>query len=287
MLLEYAREILGDAEAAASVGNTEKALACVRRLSLDDFGLLMLNMPNSAYPGLSRMLPRMAADKIQDNWTGSHGLTLLKQSVNFVRAVHRNYETETQKSLSDARILDFGCGYGRLLRLMMLFAKTDSLFGCDPWDESIRICREDGIDCTLEISDYLPTSLPFAANSMDLIYAFSVFTHTSLRATKCALDALRTVVSPSGLLVITIRPLEYWDMDQRYAHEKELLKQTHKDVGFVFRPHNREAVDGDITYGDTSMTFDFLESITPSWKIDGYDRSLDDPYQILVYLKPT
>ncbi|MFN3314397.1 MAG: class I SAM-dependent methyltransferase [Hyphomonas sp.] len=258
----------------------------LRELSLDDFGLLMLTMPSKQFPAMSARLPAMAASKIQRAWTGADGTTLLRQSLNFVRSVRASYEAKTRKSLSGARILDYGCGYGRLLRLMMFYADNSQLVGCDPWDESIKLCTEDGIKCRLDVTDYLPESLPYPAGAFDFIYAFSVFTHTSLRATRTALAALRKVIAKDGILAITIRPLEYWDMDQNFVKQAAALKEKHRKEGFVFMPHQRKPIDGDITYGDTSMSFEYLDSLAPGWKRVGYDRSLDDAYQIIVYLKP-
>ena len=286
MLFEYAYPILVEAERAAGQGDEAGAFAHLIKLSLDDFGLLLLGMPHPHFPAMSRLLPRMASADVQRNWTGSDGITLLCQSLNFVRTVSSRFELETGRRLSAARILDYGCGYGRLLRLMMYFADISQLAGCDPWEQSIGICRDDGIRCRLDVTEYLPTSMPYPQGSFDFMYAFSVFTHTSLRATRAALDALRPAISADGLLAMTIRPLEYWDMDERYADRAKQLQDEHRSAGFVFQPHNRPAVDGDVTYGDTSMTFEFLSSITPRWKVIGYDRSLDDPYQIIVYLRP-
>src|SRR4029077_744564 len=52
---------------------------------------------------------------------------------------------------------------------------------------------------------------------LDLIYAFSVFTHLSERAAIMALTTLRRYVARGGLFVITIRPKEYWDQLDRVA----------------------------------------------------------------------
>ncbi|GHU35102.1 hypothetical protein AGMMS50256_29740 [Betaproteobacteria bacterium] len=65
----------------------------------------------------------------------------------------------------------------------------------------------------------------------------------------------------------------------------EQQKSRHHTDGFSFLPHNREPIDGDITYGDTSMSLDWLKATFPNLEIVGIDRSLSDPYQIYVFLK--
>jgi SAM-dependent methyltransferase len=262
-------------------------LSLMRGLCLDDFAEVLLNMPMAQYPNVSAVLPRMASDEIQRSWTGDSGYALLRQSLTFVRAVWHSYERRTGKSLSDASILDYGCGYGRLLRLMMYFADSDRIFACDPWDKSIELCKESGINCDLKVTEYLPASLPYAEGQFDFTYAFSVFTHTSLRATIAALHALNKVAKPDGMLAITIRPVEYWDIHQGLSDaERNTLRDEHQRVGFAFRPHNRELVDGDITYGDTSVALEFIEQRFRDWRILGSERTIDDPYQRIVYLKP-
>jgi SAM-dependent methyltransferase len=185
------------------------------------------------------------------------------------------------------KVLDFGCGYGRIARIMYYFINEENFYGMDPWDKSLEICHEDGLTKNFFLSDYLPTALPVEERSFDLIFAFSVFTHLSERATRVNLNTISKYIRTDGLIAITIRPVEYWDIDA-HAIRKGLVGQQkgrHYTYGFSFLPHNREPIDGDITYGDTSMTLDWLQSSFPNLEITGIDRSLSDPYQIYVFLK--
>ena len=61
------------------------------QLSLSDFGLLMFSLPDPKYPKMSRILPRMVASDVQKTWTGSSGVMLLMQSLDFVRSLFYNY----------------------------------------------------------------------------------------------------------------------------------------------------------------------------------------------------
>lgn len=108
-------------------------------------------------------------------------------------------------------MLDYGCGWGRLIRLLYKYTPPARIYGVDPWDKSIDICKESGIRADLAVSDYLPKTLPFEGKKFDLIYAFSVFTHLSERAATMALAACRERIKNDGMMVITARPLSYWD----------------------------------------------------------------------------
>jgi SAM-dependent methyltransferase len=289
-MLEYARSLLRRVDACLGAPSLEEALPLLRRgIGLDDFGELMFEMPNPEFPHLSRALPRMASAEIQTQWTGSSGLTLLKQTCNFVRSAAYNFNRLTGNSLDNAAILDYGCGYGRIARLMYYFTDPGRLLGVDPWEQSIAICRDCGLGKDFRQSDYLPVDLPVAEGVFDLIYAFSVFTHLSPRATRHALDVCRRYTANDGVLLITIRPIEYWSLDASVHGlvDTTALQEAHRREGFAFSPHIRASVDGDVTYGDTSMTTEWIAASFPHWRIAGIDRSVDDPYQLYVFLQPT
>ena len=226
----------------------------------------------------------MADPQVQRDWTGSDGYTLLRQTLTFARLLEKNWLLLQGRPLSNQRILDFGCGWGRIVRVLYYFSDPANLYGCDPWTRSIDICKADGIVANLALSDYLPRSLPFSQQSFDLIVAFSVFTHLSERATAVALGTLAQHLAPDGLLMITIRPVEYWDIHAGLsADEVKSLKTKHASEGFAFRPHSRAAVEGDITYGDTSISPSYLAAKFPELKLRKIERSLDDPYQLALF----
>jgi SAM-dependent methyltransferase len=275
-------------EAEAAAGAPVAALLARLRaaLSLDAFGLFMIGLPWQDYPALSRVLPRMAEDQVQRNFTGNCGEVLLGQTASFVRSLSYNYGRLKGRGLEGARILDYGCGYGRISRLMYYFTDPDSLWMLDPWDLAVSLCREAGMAGHLAQSDYLPKALPVPDAGVDLAFAFSVFTHTSRKATQRALGALRRSLADDGLLCLTIRPVEYWAANPEYADRAEALAQQHARDGFAFAPHNREPIEGDVTYGDTSMSVEFLQAEFPAWRVAALDWTLADPFQRYVFLTP-
>jgi len=283
-MFEYAYDVAKKIDAKLTLGGRTDALRDLRQLGLEDFGELLTSMPDPSLPNLSLVLPRMASTDVQISWTGAHGLSLLKQTCNFVRSASYNFTRLTGRPLDGAELLDYGCGYGRIARLMYYFTDPEHLIGVDPWDRAIELCHQAGLGVNFRQSDYLPKDLPVGDVRFDLIYAFSVFTHLSARATRQVLDTLRHYVRGDGVLVITIRPLEYWSVG--YPGHSDSPTAEHRRSGFAFVPHNREPVDGDVTYGDTSMTPDWIATEFPRWRLTALDRSLDDPYQVYVFLQP-
>ena len=71
-MLSHTHNIILSAEIAANSGIAE-ALRKLRGLCLDDFGEFMLELPAADIPNLSSVLPRMASEEVQKDWTGKSG----------------------------------------------------------------------------------------------------------------------------------------------------------------------------------------------------------------------
>jgi SAM-dependent methyltransferase len=267
-------------------GTRADAYSELRQLGMNDFSTVLWSMPDQRFSHLSSVLPVMATEDVQQLWTGYHGYSLLSQSISFMRAMAANYASITGKTLNGKRILDYGCGYGRLLRLAAFY--SDDIYGVDPWPESIRQCNEAGLS-DVALSDYLPNQLP-VPQDLDFAYAFSVFTHLSENAARAALAAIHRHLRSQGVLCITIRPVEYWRMvygsewDEAQLAEMEQQHQS----GFAFHPHSWMAPGTEeVTYGDSSMTMEWLTRVCleSGWTLEGTDRTIDDPVQRFVFLR--
>ena len=283
-MFEITADILAEAEAAARENQDfASILTILRRLPFEDFGLLFIGMPDPAYPRLSRILPPMASAEVQKNWTGAAGLDLYRQTSAFARIVQANYAHYRQRSLSGRTIMDFGCGYGRILRMLYYFSPPDLLWGLDAWQRSLNLCTEARLPGHFRLSEEVPTTLPVGEVKFDLIVSFSVFTHLAPAAAQACLSALRKHVADDGLLMLTIRPIEFWryiDSVRQTRHADELERQ-HREKGVAYLPHM--GAEGQ-TYGDISYTQGFFE--TEDWHCVGLDRSVSDPFQVTCILEP-
>jgi SAM-dependent methyltransferase len=289
-VLEHVHVAVTAIENDATLDTRTKVLVALRRIGLDDFAEVLWTIPNSTFPRISALLPSMVDDKVQKAWTGASGVALIRGTTAFVRAIASQYARLIGRSLSGASMLDFGCGYGRIARLMYYFSTPDCVFGVDPWQKAVALCREQGLGNYFLKSEYLPRSLPLPRADFALIYAFSVFTHLSRRAALVCLQTIRNHIASHGLLAITIRPVEYWQFAVGHLGMDAVLasglEAQHRSTGFAFSSHNRELIEGEVTYGDTSMTLGWLEANAINWRIECIDRCLDDQLQIYVFLRP-
>jgi SAM-dependent methyltransferase len=100
------------------------------------------------------------------------------------------------------RILDFGCGPGRMLREFLPEAGTAEFWGVDIDAPSIESLAA---DCSpplqLKVSDPEPP-LDFEDQNFDLIYAISVFTHLTDNSIPWLIE-LHRLLKPDGILIAT------------------------------------------------------------------------------------
>jgi SAM-dependent methyltransferase len=106
----------------------------------------------------------------------------------------------------DARILDFGCGQGRLCTEFQRLGFTH-VTGVDSSPEMIRAARTRCPDFDFHVND--GHSLPFAAASFDAVLLFAVLTCVpDDAAQKNLLAGFKRVLRPGGLLLISDYPLQ-------------------------------------------------------------------------------
>jgi SAM-dependent methyltransferase len=283
-LFTFAKSIVQEAEVAAAKGaDLVNVLPILRKLSLEDFGLVLISMPNEDYPILSTILPRMASDDIQRRWTGYAGMDLFPQTAAFARQTASAFALYAGRSLRDAKVLDFGCGYGRNMRSMLYFTDPPNLWGIDAWQSSLELAVRDGVPGVFRKSDTQPQALPVGDEKFDLIFAFSVFTHISKETSEAILSAMRKSIAATGICLVTVRPVEFW---YRLGHrlDREVIDEMvdlHHRTGYAYRPLEQSE---NKSYGDASISLTFFDRC--GWELIGYDSTTVDPYQIAAILRP-
>ena len=100
------------------------------------------------------------------------------------------------------RILDFGCGSGRVLRWFGDIADRTSLVGVDINSDAIDWCRRNVPFGKFDEGPYWPP-LDFPDKSFDLIYGISVFTHLDQEFETAWMMELRRLLRPGGVLLLS------------------------------------------------------------------------------------
>jgi SAM-dependent methyltransferase len=99
------------------------------------------------------------------------------------------------------RVLDFGCGCGRVIR--HLRTRPAELHGCDTNPVAVEWCAENLPFARFAVNA-LESPLDYDANSFDVAYALSVFTHLPERLQRHWMDEMRRVLKPGGVLVVSL-----------------------------------------------------------------------------------
>jgi cyclopropane fatty-acyl-phospholipid synthase-like methyltransferase len=125
-------------------------------------------------------------------WTGLADLANLLQ----------NYDRTTPGPLAEKlRILDFGCGCGRMTRYLNSIDSVEA-HGTDANPDLAAWCQEhlDRVHTALNAAQ---PPMPFPDASFDLVYALSVFTHLSEERSHEWLADVARVLVPGGSFIAT------------------------------------------------------------------------------------
>ena len=108
------------------------------------------------------------------------------------------------------RVLEWGCGPGRLIRHMGGLLQPDGaqMYGSDYNPASVAWCEEAIPDASFSLNQSLPP-LAFDAESFDATYNFSVLTHLSMESQCAWVKELYRVLRPGGVLVTTTHGANY------------------------------------------------------------------------------
>jgi ubiquinone/menaquinone biosynthesis C-methylase UbiE len=123
-------------------------------------------------------------------------------------------------SLSEGgRILDLGCGAGRMIRHLRPLTERCEIWGTDISAPHITWCKQHLSPPFHFATTTKVPHLPFEDRSFDLIYCGSLFTHIDDLAAAWLLE-LRRILTPSGRLYVTIHDEETIALfgKRRYSH---------------------------------------------------------------------
>ena len=165
------------------------------------FEAIVKSVDNPFVDGIG--LPGFPPDEIQRNSVGSSGKLALGEGFNFYSEIKR-YAATLGRSLSrDSHILDFGCGWGRMMRFFLKDVVADNLYGIDVDPAMIEICLN-----TVRLGNYSvgkpEPRTEFANNSFDVVYAYSVFSHLSESVHIKWVEEFSRILKPSGILIVTV-----------------------------------------------------------------------------------
>jgi SAM-dependent methyltransferase len=163
-----------------------------------------------------------------------------------------------------SRILDLGCGYGRVLGL--LFEQDyHNLIGFDPAPTMIEIARTRFPAIEFKELNSAP-SLPLPDNSVDATILFSVLTCVPTdEGQRAIVDEVRRVLRPGGLLYISDLWLQADERNRkRYARDEPkygIYGVFDLPEGVTVRHHDPRWIE-ELTQGFASVGLDHVDVVT-------------------------
>lgn len=152
-----------------------------------------------------QILPSMPDEQTQLNFTGRSGHLALSEAFAAYK-LFKGILGKNSKALSEcSAVLDFGCGWGRIVRFFLKDVDESGLWGIDCYKEMIELCKAQHMRCNFAAINTMPPT-SFAPDTFDLIYLYSVFSHLSEEAHLKWLGEFTRILKPGGMVIATTRP---------------------------------------------------------------------------------
>jgi ubiquinone/menaquinone biosynthesis C-methylase UbiE len=234
-------------------------------------------------------MPGLPPEEVQVRFVGSAGEHALREAAYFMLAL-KDRATRLGAPLTPAsRVLDFGCGWGRMTRFLAREVPDDRLFGVDPEPEMIKLCQETGAVGSFAQLDR-DGGLPFADGVFTHLYAYSVFTHLPWGPAQRWLAELARVAAPGAMMFLTVEPIRFLDfvakrpaepanawhkmLNEQFGEIARAIRPRVEAAGYAFLPTNGAQMSE--LYGDAVYTEGFIRE---NWRDFELLEYLDDPAQ--------
>ncbi len=130
------------------------------------------------------------------------------------------------RPLSQLRVLDFACGYGRLLRLLSSVAPDGQFTGAEIQTSALCFCRD---QFRVQTIPSHPNPAAFAVEEpFDVIWVASLFSHLPDELFKQWFSRLMECLRPNGLLAFSVRGIEL--LDEGSTVDESLIYQTKSEL---------------------------------------------------------
>lgn len=210
-------------------------------VALDDDAWLDANLePARARAQLGLALPDLPPPDVQHRFTGRQGRANLRQAFDFYRFVSERLPPAGAGGRY--RVVDFGGGWGRILRLFLRELPAEQLLLLDCLSDAIECARALRPPYAVVQNDTAPP-LPMTTASADCCYAFSVFSHLSEAACSDWFAELSRVLVPGGKLVITTRGRQQIRYLRRLRRREQLYAPLRTLLGRPIAPYTRTLLD--------------------------------------------
>ena len=227
----------------------------------DGLFAFLINKSFVGFEGVKSLLPDWASDEVRLGSTGSHSQHehLLDASW-FWRTVREHYEKITGKPIRSAVVADYGAGWGRISRFANKDVPADQFYALEPNPDFQQVYVDSRLPGHLVPTDWLSAE-PTGIEGVDLIFSYSVLTHSSERLTRNIVDRWTEMTKPGSLVAFTMRPGFYLgetdgDMSVFRPAEHTRLPERYAQGEIIYKPY-----EGLEDWGVTIIPLSYVERL--------------------------
>jgi len=235
-------------------------------------------------------LPRFPNEDLQRNTTSLSGEQALSQANGFYGDISAALESHDIRIEPDWVILDFGSCWGRISRFFMRDVPKKNIYGLDVEKGFVDICNTLFDSDTFSICNAMPPC-GFNDSSVDLVSAYSVFSHLSETAFLAWLREFGRILKPGGIVTFTTRNEGFLDYcaslhsrkDELSGYQFALATTVGGDVRLRQRYHAGEFVfvsDRGVSGGGAMNESFYGEAFVPQTYVE---HNLDGLFQVIDY----
>ena len=198
---------------------------------------------------------------------------------NSIKAAGRSWD-------SIGRVLEVGCGYGRIIRELRSKVPSDRIDVCDVIDEGARFTAAEfgvrRVPVIEQVSGHQP-------NTYDLIYLLSVYTHLPLSMIEENLSAAARTLKSGGVIVFTTHGFVSASTAERYNQfwlDKPTVLNALSANGYYYERYPYYYAEYGLTWLSTDQTKALVTRVAPDLKLVRHDAGhLDGHQDVFVFQK--
>jgi SAM-dependent methyltransferase len=199
--------------------------------------------------------PGFVDEVTQRTYSGCFGEQALIEADRFRRFVLQECAAAGLSVNANSKLVDFGAGWGRITRQFLHDIEASNITGVDPDHAMIERCKKTFEPLAVNfvgINNHPP--LPFADESIDVITAYSVFSHLPEDLATSWMNEFKRVLKPGGVVIVTVQGREFLSYVDRLRNEPgfadpdfawhNLLKEAWTDIDATYKAYD----DGEYLY---------------------------------------
>ncbi len=203
--------------------------------------LLIKSIKRPVYRGVR--LPGFPEDAVQRQFTGRFGEQALLEAYNFYQCAKKHCVSLGNPIKNGTRILDFGCGWGRIIRFFFKDTGCENLFGVDVDPKMIDFCDKEMLCGSYFVVSPEPPSV-FQDATIDMVYAYSVFSHLAESTATNWISEFSRILKPGGILIATTQDKSFLDACEALRGKNDEFPH-HQVMSRIFIPASKYKEDYD------------------------------------------